>query len=173
MSATGFIVILHLLSLSSPGFVQDLDHQSAESPPSLSLVLSPNDREEIFHAVFQYWRETGQERFPTLISIEPGPLDLKGGLRLLANEIPPKLTIPDLLIISNRGDLTVTDLFLVFLRRCLAAGTEIWVVGDFPEELIDFPLAPGHNMMRLSYAELSLRLRSRAHYGRHPVLPQQ
>jgi len=177
MSATGFLIptILQLLSLSSWGFVQDPDHENVSSPPSLSLLLSPNDREDIFQAVFQFWQETGETRFPTILAIEPGPLDLQGGLRLLANEIPPKLTVPELLIISNMGDLAITDLFLVFLRRCLAAGTQIWIVGDFPEELIDFPLEPGHSLRRVSIAQLGQLLRSRARYGPQPdlVLPHQ
>ncbi len=111
---------------------------------SVSLVLAPGDAERIFHHVLDFHVHRPELPFPRLIAMEPGPLVLEQGLRLLPNEIPPGLSAPELLLVSASPDLKPSLMFLAFIRKCLALGGRVWIVGDrFPEALADLGLEPG------------------------------
>ncbi|MDJ0840733.1 MAG: hypothetical protein QNK37_29750 [Acidobacteriota bacterium] len=162
-------VKISLLILLSPVFIiqgQDTDHQNDPQPPEISLLLSPGDSESLIAVMETYRREAGLTSFPRVIALEPGPLEMANGLRLLANEISPRLTVPRLLLISTTGKLTLPNTFLAFLRRCLGEGADIWWVGDrTPPEILDFPLDPGRRMEIVHPDQLVNRLRFRRSGG--------
>lgn len=152
-------LLLALLSTTLALAQQELDHQT-RAFPRVSLLLGAGDSEALFGHFMALWmREVGGP-FPSILALEPGPIDLAGGLRLLPNEVPPRAEAPDLLVIANRGTLEPNDLFLAFLRRCLAMGTRIWVVGPFPEAFLELELAPGEEMLRISPDGLAEALRN-------------
>ena len=143
-------------------FGSTLHGQGPEQPPApeplrVSLVLAAGDDEAVLEDMTRLWDHMGRGPFPTIIAMEPGPLDLAHGLRLLPNEIVPKLSPPDILLISSRGALD--DLFFAFMRRCLREHIKVWVVGpDFPPSLCAFPLDPGFVIERIDQKDLFLRL---------------
>ena len=137
----------------------DEHHQDSISLPRISLVLSQGDREELVETLFAYWAHTGRCVFPSILATEPGPIDLARGLRLLANEVTPKATIPQLLLIANSGNLNVSLPFLAYIRRCLLEGATIWIIGNrFPPEFLDFQLDPGQRIERISANQFKDRL---------------
>lgn len=138
---------------------QDLDHKMGIPVKNISLVLSQDDDERVLRDLMFYWESLPTCPFPKIIAMEPGPIDLIHGMRVLANEIPPRLTVPDLLIISSMGDLRISDPFLAFVRRCLQEKVTIWVVGDhFPEVLAELPLTPGQRIERIGLEDMGPRL---------------
>jgi len=137
--------------------------QGMQGPPLLLLVLAPGDQVDLLRAALDYWRRTGRCLMPRIIALEPGPLVLESGLRLLPNEVVPHLNrtdegLPRLLLISGLGRLRITLPFLAYLRLCLAQGVAVWVVGDrLPDGLTDLPLEPGQSIARVALAELDRR----------------
>lgn len=96
---------------------------------------------------------------PRIIAMEPGPLVLERGLRLLPNEIPPGLSPPDLLLVSASTEWEPPLVFLAFIRGCLSRDGRVWVVGErFPKALAELGLAPGSLIELISVADLATRL---------------
>ncbi len=93
------------------------------------------------------------------MTLEPGPLILRQGLKLLPNEVLPRTTPPDLLAVSVLGELEVTNSLLALIRRCLMEGRQVWIVGPrFPEPLAEMRLEPGQIIERVDLAQLEARL---------------
>ncbi len=148
-----------LLSTTLVVAQKDLDHEM-RAWPRVSLVLGTGDSEVLFGEFMALWMREAGGPFPSIVALEPGPIELEGGLRLLPNQIPPKLDPPDLLVIGEHGASEPSDIFLAFLRRCLALGTRIWVVGPFPEAFLELELAPGEEIIRLEPEALGEALRN-------------
>jgi len=124
--------------------------------PIVSILMAPDEDARIVAALAHAWSHHPDRPFPTVIATEPGPIDLRQGLRILPNEISPDLTLPDLLLIPGSAHLVWDDLLLAFSRRCLLAGRAIWVVGDhFPEALAELPLDPGQQIPLVCLARLA------------------
>ena len=126
----------------------------------ISLVLGQRDSALLLTALLDYYRAS--PKGPLLITAEPGPLVCSNGLRLLANEIPPNLSQPDILILSNLGELDVSDPLLAFTRACLFRNIPIWVIGeDLPRSLKELLLEPGMKIELFGLSELRNRLAAR------------
>lgn len=130
-----------------------------EGRTNLSVVLATSDSETLLAVVFDFWRKL-EGQFPIIVAMEPGPLDLIAGLRLLPNEVVPKLSLPHLLLISNLGQLQFKDSFLAFVRRCLSEGIPVWVVGAFSVELLEVGLEPGWQIQRVPLNKLGEELQA-------------
>jgi len=168
LKCTCLLVFLVISSLQSKAQTAGPD-VSRTSPPSVTLLLSPNDLPGVYYATLTLAANWGWETSPVIAAMEPGPLILKGGLKIIPNQIPPRLTIPDLLIVSTMGDLDMKIQFIAFLRRVLLNGGAVWVVGSqFPESLMTMPLSAGQEIALVSPQELEQRL---ARIKPEPIMP--
>lgn len=123
---------------------------SAESP-TLSLVLSPGDDEQILLTALDFCSRRGWQQAPQIIAMAPGPLLLQRNLRLLPNQVPPKnLSVPSVLIINHSQETELSLAFLAFVRRCLDEGSQVLVCGkSFPEPLLDGSLLKPGQVIQL------------------------
>ncbi len=152
-----FLSLLSIQAHSSSGQPSVLP--SKELPPTLTLTLAPGDHPALLKAILTFSQAWNWELSPVIVAMEPGPLILKDGLKLLPNEIPPRLTVPNILIISTLGALNPDLQFIAFVRRVLSNGGSVWVVGDsFPEDLASMPLSPGQEIRLLQLHELDEQL---------------
>jgi len=136
--------------------------QATPERPKLALTITRGDDLAVLTAALRFAERCGEGWTPWLIAQEPGPLNTRQGLRLLANEVFPRATPPDLWVISTLGELRIDNLLTAFVRRCLLAGGEVWIVGPtFPEALAAMPLEPGQRIERIDSAELEARLAAR------------
>ena len=127
------------------------DAPDPDERPDIALLLAPGDPETLLLDLGNFWKASGRTDFPAILAMEPGPLVLKQGLKLLPNQVPPRLSLPRLLLISNLGDLAVPVQLLAFVRRCLVEGTAVWVIGrDFPAGLGELPLDSGQTIQLVS-----------------------
>lgn len=136
-----YILLLQTL-LHSPSLSLEDD------PPSLSILLQNGDDENYLLHVLNYHRGCGDgARIPEVLGILPGPVTLASGWRIIPTQRPPALTVPGLLVLVNRGDLELDDVWIAFIDRCLQEGTMVWIVGEtIPEALTTLPLAPGERI---------------------------
>lgn len=134
---------------------EELDHQTHAK--ALAVVLSSGDPEWVFGEIFHDW-EQQKGPFPIIVATEPGPLEMAEGLRLLANQIVPRVKLPRLLVVVNFGNLKANDALLAVVRRCLNEQVPVWVVGTFPEPFLDLGLSPDQKIIRLDPPELGPRL---------------
>ena len=139
---------------------QDADHQTTVVT---AVLLSAGDPAELVETLLRATGEGSGIAFPQIMALEPGPLQLDNGLRLLPNQVSPRLTRPQVMLISTYAPPKLDDLFVAFLRRCLQDGTHIWLVGpNIPEALLNFPLEPGQVIRRVPTAQLPQALRELA-----------
>lgn len=118
---------------------------------TISLLLSSGTQAQVFRdvvCVAHAMRATGFVKI-RLIALEPGPIVLTDGMRVLPQEVYPPFTFPDLLIVCPGGEGTWIPPMLSFLRACLDRQVTILIVADhFPVELMDFPLQPAQRIVR-------------------------
>ena len=140
--------------------------------PQLSLVLANGDDEQVLTTVLAFAQARRWTRSPTIIAMEPGPLEMQRGLRMLPNEIPPRLSTPRILVINHQAGLEFPMPFLAFLRRCLSEGTTLVICGNtFPEALAGASLLePGQTIRLVAPADLAEVLAQLM--PEEPALPQ-
>jgi hypothetical protein len=133
--------------------------------------MGPGHDEAVLFALMHHSYRLGEITSPSIIALEPGPMDLARGLRLLPNQVSPRLTAPELLVISTTGPLPPDDGLLALVRRCLIEGRTVWVVGTtVPEMLLQLTLEPGQSISLIPVSALEDALRDTYPMEDEPVV---
>jgi len=118
---------------------------------TISLLLSSGDNAGVFRdAICMTHRRPAESEIElVVIALEPGPLVLSDGLRLLPEQVFPRFEVPDILILCQPDEAPLDRPFLSFLRACLHQNTQVIVVANqFPQELVEFPLESSQRLIR-------------------------
>lgn len=144
-----FALILTTLSFQEP----------APKGTQIALLLGPGEDARVLTQTLSWWQEEAAAPMPLIQTAQPGPIDLKQGLRVLPNEIAPRLTLPQLMIVAHERQQPMDYLMIAHVRHCLLNQVPIWVVGPFPDAFLDLPLNPGQRIERVSVEELRGKLK--------------
>ncbi len=135
-----------------------LGFQQGAKPEGISLLVRSGDDPAMLTTLLVFALPRSGV-LPRVIALEPGPLDLARGLRILPNEVVPRLSLPQLLVLPGQADLTLGFTILAVVRACLLAGGQVWVVGDaLPHDLTELDLEPGMHIARLEQQDLQQHL---------------
>lgn len=131
------------------------------SPAETALVLAQNDSGTLFAAIQQWWLACGADAsFAKVVTTAPGPVELDNGLRLLGNEMFPKVQMPRFLIVSFEGEMVADFVMHALLRRALQEGATVWAVADALPQQLDQPdlkRAKGFRLVSPEYAVLAFQ----------------
>ena len=125
--------------------------QSANRPEvkRLAVLLASGTDEQVFSDClvsvqsYENWQIWVQ-------CLEPGPQALSGGLRVLANEVVPRLSVPDRLVIALDANAQLPMEAQAYLRRLFQAKVPVVVVAkSWPGFLDDLALEPGQSLERV------------------------
>lgn len=125
----------------------------------IALLIGGGEDARVLTQALSWWQAEPNAPMPLIQTAQPGPIDLKQGLRVLPNEIAPKLTVPQLLIVAHEQEQPMNDLMMAHIRHCLLKGVPIWVVGPFPDAFLELPLNPGQRIERVAVEALSAKIR--------------
>jgi hypothetical protein len=105
-----------------------------------ALLIAEGGDAKLVAAIQQWWLACNAEQsFLQIITAQPGPVQLDSGLRLLGNEVLPRITVPRWLIISLSGDMRQDFVMHALMRRALQEGATVWAVSEALPESLDKP----------------------------------